>query len=76
MTFNIILPLSLLARSILVVLCNTEAAMETAMEAVSLKSGEGVGWGAIPLRVLKTPHTAKMEITSCLTDFGVVGIIA
>ena len=38
MTFNIILPLSLLAHSILVVLCNTEAAME----AVSLKKW-GVG---------------------------------
>ena len=28
----------------------------------------------IPLEVLKTPHTPKMEKSSCLTDFG-VGIV-
>ena len=61
MTSNIILPLSLLARSVLVVQCSTEAAME----AVSLKKwvmGVRVK-DAIPLKVLKTPNPPKMEKT-------------
>ena len=63
MTSNIILPLSLIARSILFVLCNTEAAIEAA----SLKK-----WGGcyFPFKVLKTPHTPKIEKKGCLTDLG------
>ena len=53
MASNIIIPLSLLARSILAVLYNLEAAIE----AVALKNG-----GKISLnKFFKTPHTHKME---------------
>ena len=51
---NVILLLSLLAQSILVVLCYLEAAIVAA----SMKNG-----GTIPIKVLKkTPHTLKLDI--------------
>ena len=53
MASSIIIPLSLIARSILAVLCNLEAAIE----AILLKNG-----GRISLnKILQTPHTPKLE---------------
>ena len=60
MTSNIVLPLSLLAHSILVVLCNLEAALEAASFPL-----------LFPIKALKTPHTPKIEKNSFLTDLGV-----
>ena len=53
MASNIIIPLSLIARNILAVLCNLEAAIE----AVVLKNGSKIFLN----EVLKIPHTPKMK---------------